>query len=234
MEWENITRIVKKVEEYTKALQDENREVQKRCERYTKVLKEDLATPESVSQINEQLQKIEEDLNDVLEKANDKVFIEFVGATSSGKSSLINALLREERLPVGFEEAAMGLIEICTTEDDDWKVEINDTHLSSGRDKEAVKDLLNAMIGDKLRKKREKMGINEDSKVRVYWPARLSRKVLPDNIVLVDTPGFGDDEEKSDQIVSDSCRKADIIVAVMDVMSPSKAYVSKNVLVYFS
>jgi len=231
-EWKDLAVIVESVKNIVGALRDENRNVQEQCKTYTKLLDKEHGTPkecEDIRQINERLQKIEEDVRKVLEKATNKVIIEFVGATSSGKSTLINALLREERLPVGFAETTMCLIEICTSNDDDWKVELDGKLLSSGIEKEEVKGLLNATICYDLRNKRKKLGINEDSRVKVYWPAKFSPKVLPENVVLLDSPGFGEDEEKADKIVIDSCKKADIIVAVMDVMSPSKSHVSKNV-----
>ena len=232
-EWKDIAVIVESVKNIVGALRDENRNVQVLCKTYAKLLDKEHGTPkecEDIRQINEKLQKIEEKLMKALEKATDKVIIEFVGATSSGKSTLINALLREERLPVGFAGTTMCLIEICTSNDDDWKVEVDGKFLSSGREtEEEVKGLLNAMICDDLRNERKNMGINEDSRVKVYWPAKFSPKVLPENVVLLDSPGFGEDEEKVDKIVIDSCKKADIIVAVMDVMSPSKSHVSKNV-----
>lgn len=230
-EWKDIAVIVEGVKNIVGALRDENRNVQVLCETYTKLLEEKHGTPkecENIRQINEKLQKIEEDLREELEKATDKVIIEFVGATSSGKSTLINALLREERLPVGFAETTMCLIEICTSNDDDWKVEVDGNFVLSGRKKEEVKGLLNAMICDDLRNERENMGIKEDSRVKVYWPAKFSPKVLPENVVLLDSPGFGE-EARANKIVIDSCKKADIIVAVMDVMSPSISHVSKNV-----
>jgi len=44
---------------------------------------------------------------------------------------------------------------------------------------------------------------------------------------LYDTPGFGEDSEV-DEVLKESCKKADIIVAVMETKGPSLKNVSKG------
>ena len=66
----------------------------------------------------------------------------------------------------------------------------------------------------------EKKGIGQ-----INWPASKCKK-LPRNVILCDTPGFGENDEDM-ELVTQTCKKADIIVAVMDSMSPSRGRVSK-------
>ena len=226
--WETLRTVVQKAQDDRKKLQELNENNGELYKTYRGYLDQDLATYdeyESVEHIEKQLQAIKEDLERIQKKASDKVFIEFVGATSSGKSTLINALTREERLPAGFAETTMCLIEIYTTDDEEWSVKVDDETLSDKKNEKSIRDLLTAMSQEDVRKERSDLNINEGSVVRVGWPKKFSRQ-LPENVVLVDSPGYGEDENY-DRIVKNSCQKADIIVAVMDSMSPSKLQVSK-------
>ena len=227
-QWGALKIVIQEAEDDRKKLQNLKEKNYKLCKTYLDHLRQELATPDecqSVKYIEEQLQKIQEDLKRIQKKASDKLVIEFVGATSSGKSTLLNALTREERLPAGFAETTMCLIEVYVTDDAKWSVKVNDKTLSGIKDEEGIRDLLTAMSQEDVRKERSDLNINEGSVVRVGWPKKLSRQ-LPENVVLVDSPGYGEDEN-CDKIVKDSCQKADIIVAVMDSMSPSKSHVSK-------
>ena len=226
--WGKLETVVQKAKDDREELQKLKENNHKLCETYRDYLRKDLATPDecqSVKNIEEQLQEITGDLERIQKKCSHEVVIEFVGATSSGKSTLINALTREERLPVGFAETTMCVIEVKTIDDEEWSVEVDKKTLSGKKSKESIRALLTAMSQEDFRNERSDLNINERSVVRVGWPKRFSRQ-LPQNVVLVDSPGYGEDENV-DQIVKDSCQKADIIVAVMDSMSPSKAHVSK-------
>ena len=226
--WGKLETVVQKAKDDREELLKLKENNHKLCETYRDYLRKDLATPDecqSVKNIEEQLQEITGDLERIQKKCSHEVVIEFVGATSSGKSTLINALTREERLPVGFAETTMCVIEVKTIDDEEWSVEVDKKTLSGKKSKESIRALLTAMSQEDFRNERSDLNINERSVVRVGWPKRFSRQ-LPQNVVLVDSPGYGEDEN-IDQIVKDSCQKADIIVAVMDSMSPSKAHVSK-------
>ncbi|CAH3168661.1 unnamed protein product, partial [Porites lobata] len=228
--WKILKNVVRKAKKDRTKLQELKENNHELCKKYLNHLRQDLATPDecqSVKHIEEQLQEIKEDLERIQEKSSDRVVIEFVGATSSGKSTLINALIREERLPAGFTETTMCLIEIYTIDNEEWSVKVNGKTLSDRKDKEGIRDLLSAMSKEDVRKERSHLNINEGSVVRVGWPKKFSRH-LPENVVLVDSPGYGE-SENCDQIVKNSCQKADIIVAVMDSMSPSKAHVTRLV-----
>ena len=272
MEWKQFTEVTDTVKDLTTRLQVETGKIEQIRTEFGEHLRDALATPEeceAFSQISKRLDDIQYDLKTVKDKgASEEIIIEFVGATSSGKSSLINALLRERRLPVGFMQTTMCSIKVCTTEQKEWSVTVGDGEaetvrdgetetvrdgeteterdgetetvrdgetetvrdgetvvLSKTMDEKAIRDLLNQMSGRKNSEHRKELGIHSRSIVQVNWP-KDQCKVLPLNVVLFDTPGFGEDEE-SMNVVRQSCRKADIIVAVMDAMSPSKATVGK-------
>ncbi len=234
MEWKQFTEVADTVKKLTTKIQGETDKIVEICTEYNNHLRDELATPEEckdLSQLTGCLAEIQEDLKHVKEKeASSEILIEFVGATSSGKSSLINALLRERRLPVGFMQTTMCSIKVCTTQQKEWSVTVTDENgekvaLSETNDEMAIKDLLSQMSGRKHSEDRKELGICARSIVQVNWPKHLC-EVLPLNVVLFDTPGFGEDDE-SMEVVTQSCREADIIVAVMDAMSPSKATVGK-------
>ncbi|KAL9989158.1 hypothetical protein ACROYT_G003675 [Oculina patagonica] len=236
MEWEQFTDEVNKVKKVTTKIQEETKKIAAICTEYNKLLRDELATPEEYKDLNqliECLAEIQKNLENVKGKeASKNINIVFLGTTSSGKSSLINALLRERRLPVGFMQTTMCSIKVCTTEQKEWSVTVTDENdktvvLSETNDETAIKDLLSKMSGRTHSKEREELKINTRSIVQVNWPKELC-EVLPLNVVLFDTPGFGEDEE-SMNVVTQSCREADIIVAVMDAMSPSKATLAKLV-----
>ena len=227
-QWETLRIVIQEAEDDRKNLQNLKEFIHELYKTYLDHLSQEKGTPDeykSVEYIEGQLQEIQGDLERIQKKAYSKVVIEFVGATSSGKSTLINALTGEERLPTGFAETTMCLIEIYTTDDEEWSVKVNDKMLSDVKDMEGIRDLLTAISKEDVRNERRDLNINEGSVVRVGWPKKRSKK-LPENVVLVDSPGYGE-TKNCDQIVKDSCQKADIIVAVMDSMSPSIKHVSK-------
>ncbi|KAJ7360405.1 Mitofusin-1, partial [Desmophyllum pertusum] len=218
-----------KVGQQLRDLTEKLQKVKKICTKYYEQLRVEQATPKKCKdfrQLTEYLTKIRDDLKNVQEKeASKEITIAFAGATSSGKSSVINALLRERCLPVGCAQTTMCIFKVCLKKDDsdEWSVEIDGKTPKTGKGEKAVNDLLSLMSGSKHRVEREHLKIGTESVVEVNWP--LKCKLLPANVVLIDTPGFGEGK-KSDKVVTDSCNKADIIVAVMDVMSPSRGTVS--------
>ena len=94
---------------------------------YEEILKTEGAKPEEcgeLSQLSQSLNKVMDNLKNVREKETSKdIVIQFVGATSSGKLSLINALLRKRRPPVGSMQTTMCSIKVCITEDGEWSIE---------------------------------------------------------------------------------------------------------------
>ena len=170
------------------------------------------------------LQKIKEELINLKEKAAGELIVQFVGATGSGKSSLINCLLRDDRLPVDELECTISSIRVCTTPGSKWSVKVNGKELEKGDDKQHVKWLLNE-TGDEAAKEQQKcLEITKESVVEFFWPNYLCT-TLPDNVVLVDSPGYMENPLSS-EVVTASGKKADIIVAVMRMGVPTPQPVS--------
>ena len=232
--WRKFSLLIEDVKKLTKPLQEDTEKVAKILKDYEEILKTEGAKPEEcgeLSQLSQSLNKVMDNLKNVREKETSKdIVIQFVGATSSGKSSLINALLGERRLPVGFMQTTMCSIKVCITEDSEWSIEKIDNNgnkepLTEGSDEKSVSDLLSKMSGQRNEQEREKKGIGLRTIIQINWPASKCKK-LPRNVILCDTPGFGENNEDM-ELVTQTCKKADIIVAVMDSMSPSRGRVSK-------
>ncbi|KAL9989161.1 hypothetical protein ACROYT_G003678 [Oculina patagonica] len=190
-----LQKLIDSVRDLTGKLRAENDEVRMILDEYTERVLKSTKSFNIVGDIRHGLAEIKADLEILQEQATDQLVIKFVGSVNSGKSSLINALLREDCLPTTCGESTMCLFKICTTEEERWSVQ---------------RDGGKKRYGD-----------------HVNWPQKLC-KTLPENVVLYDTPGFGE-EIKVEQVVKNTCQTADIIVAVMDIMSPQLVAVSKLV-----
>ena len=232
---EKFTELTEEVKKLTKSLQEDTENIANISKDYGEFLNKERATFEAydeLSQLSQTLTKVTTDLKNVREKETSKdILIQFVGKTSSGKSSLINALLGKKRLPVGFMQTTICFTMVCCTEK--WSIEIigedgSKEILSVGTDDKTVIDLLSKMTGRENEQRRKEKGIDGRTILRVNWPLNQC-KTLPRNVVLCDTPGLGENDE-DDELTTQRGEKADIIVAVMDSMSPSSRTVSKMLL----
>ena len=223
------------VEKLTKLLQKDTEKVKDISKQFEETLSEEEKTFKECADLGilcQKLTKAMTELRNVREKlASKDIVIEFVGTTNSGKSSVINALLRERRVPVGFMQTTMCSIRVRVTENREWSVEKigkdgEKKLLSEAIEEKALENLLSKMSGLKNEKLRKEEGIDLHTTVQINWPKEKYRK-LPENVILCDTPGFGESEEDI-QLVTERCKKADIIVAVMDSTSPSREIVSKT------
>ena len=233
-EWRKFSLLVEDVKKLTKQLQENTEKISKILKDYEKILRAERATLkecDELSQLSQSLNKVMDDLKNVREKeASKDIVIQFVGSTGSGKSSLLNALLGEPRLPIGFMQTTMCSIKVCITEDSEWSIEKIDEKgkkeaLTGETDDKIINDLLSKMSGQINEQLRKEMGISLRTIIQVNWPASKCKK-LPQNVILCDTPGFGESNEDM-ELVPLTCKKADVIVAVMDSQSPSRGRVSK-------
>lgn len=170
-----------------------------------------------------------EEINSVLEiarkKTNERFVVLIIGAFSSGKSSMINALIGEELLPHGFlpETAVLGELHYGKTKSitlfpkkGKWKSDAPFKLQKATRD-EIAKYI--SLSSDEAINAREKTTDGGDSvridakfeKMVIQWPL----DILKDGVVLVDSPGIND-PYSSDYIVNDYLPNADAIVYVMD------------------
>ena len=214
-----IKELVEKVQGLTKKIQVQTDEAEEILGKYKKKFSD-------VEDIENGLAKIKEDLQNIQKRATDKIVIEFIGAVNSGKSSLINALLRDDRLPTSWGESTVCSFKIIATEEERWSLQLDgETEKKYGDDFNEIKQLCSKMCDRDSRAKREELKITAKSELQMNWPITLC-KLLPPNVVLHDTPGFGENSGVLD-VLKESCKKADILVAVMDTQRPSLVTVSK-------
>lgn len=172
-----------------------------------------------------------DDKKKILDLASQKTGEEFIvliiGAFSSGKSSMINALIGEELLPTGFlpETAVLGELHYGTKKritlypkkgmweggDKPFDLKEVTTEEISKYVSLSSEESLNSMeVNDEGDESQSRINAKFE-KMIVYWPL----DILKDGVVLVDSPGIND-PYSNDYIVNDYLPKADAIVYVMD------------------
>ncbi|KAG4069573.1 hypothetical protein HA402_006939 [Bradysia odoriphaga] len=138
--------------------------------------------------------------------SRDHMKVAFFGRTSNGKSSVINAMLRERILPSGIGhttncfcqvEGVDGKEAYLVKEDSDEKLNVIN-----------IKQLANALCQEKL---------SESSLVRIFWP-RERCSLLRDDVVFVDSPGV-DVSPNLDDWIDNHCLNADVFVLVLNAES---------------
>uniref|UniRef100_A0A336K1Q3 CSON010945 protein n=1 Tax=Culicoides sonorensis TaxID=179676 RepID=A0A336K1Q3_CULSO len=138
--------------------------------------------------------------------ARDHMKVAFFGRTSNGKSSVINAMLRDKILPSGIGhttncfcqvEGIDGQEAYLVKEGSDEKLNVT-----------SIKQLANALCTEKL---------SESSLVRIYWP-RERCSLLRDDVVFVDSPGV-DVSPNLDDWIDNHCLNADVFVLVLNAES---------------
>ncbi|KAG5680721.1 hypothetical protein PVAND_010211 [Polypedilum vanderplanki] len=138
--------------------------------------------------------------------ARDHMKVAFFGRTSNGKSSVINAMLRDRILPSGIGHTTNCF---CQVEG----VDGHDAYLMREGSEEklnvtSVKQLANALCQEKL---------SESSLVRIFWP-RERCSLLRDDVVFVDSPGV-DVSQNLDDWIDNHCLNADVFVLVLNAES---------------
>ena len=227
-EWDDFKETAEKIEDLRaniQSLTEAIEEVRGICNEFSKEYLDKIPRePEEIQMLRDKLKEMVVELKDELKKAvSEDIAIVFVGRTSSGKSSLINALLQDNRLPVKKAQTTMCKIQVRPTAETEWSVEMLgcEKPVFSKMSKEDVKALLSKMSNAA---EREKLNIDSHSVIQVNWPRHLC--TLPENIVLIDTPGCSESTD-GNKVVLDCCKEADILVGVMDFMSPSTEFVRK-------
>ncbi|XP_055388687.1 transmembrane GTPase Marf isoform X2 [Condylostylus longicornis] len=136
----------------------------------------------------------------------DHMKVAFFGRTSNGKSSVINAMLRERILPSGIGhttncfcqvEGVDGTEGYLVKEGSDQKFNIAD-----------IKQLANALCQEKL---------SESSLVKIFWP-RERCNLLRDDVVFLDSPGV-DVSPNLDDWIDNHCLNSDVFVLVLNAES---------------
>ena len=145
-----------------------------------------------------------------------------IGAFSSGKSSMINALIGEELLPTGFlpETAVLGELHYGQQkritlypkkgrwEGGDAPFDLKETS------SEEIAKYVSLSSDDAINAMEEGSERRIDAvfeKMVVHWPL----EILKDGVILIDSPGIND-PYSSDYIVNSYLPRADAIIYVMD------------------
>ncbi|XP_055910677.1 transmembrane GTPase Marf isoform X1 [Eupeodes corollae] len=136
----------------------------------------------------------------------DHMKVAFFGRTSNGKSSVINAMLREKILPSGIGHTTNCFCQVEGSDDQEAYL------VKEGSDEKLnvvnIKQLANALCQEKL---------SESSLVRIFWP-RERCSLLRDDVVFMDSPGV-DVSPNLDDWIDNHCLNADVFVLVLNAES---------------
>lgn len=135
--------------------------------------------------------------------ARDHMKVAFFGRTSNGKSSVINAMLKNKILPSGIGHTTNCFCQVEGVDGDEAYL------VKEGSDEKlnvtSVKQLANALCQEKL---------CESSMVRIFWPRKYC-SLLRDDVVFVDSPGVDVSPNLNDWI-DNHCLNADVFVLVLN------------------
>lgn len=189
-----INDIFGEIEDYVKDTVDYMHEVEK---------DDSIVSQDKVRQIEEFVDKVHS-IREVL--ARDHMKVAFFGRTSNGKSSVINAMLRDKILPSGIGHTTNCFLQVegSVSEDPYLTLEGSDEQ----RAVESVGQLAHALCKEKL---------SESQMVRVYWPKNRCL-LLRDDVVFVDSPGV-DVTPNLDEWIDKHCLDADVFVLVANAES---------------
>ncbi|CAH1772741.1 unnamed protein product [Owenia fusiformis] len=141
---------------------------------------------------------------DVLNR--DHMKVAFFGRTSNGKSTVINAMLRDKILPSGIGHTTICFVCVEGTDEPEGYL------LQEGSDDRK-------QIGDvqKLGSALSSTKASEDSMIRINWP-KDKCNLLKDDVILVDSPGI-DVHPNTDVWIDKFCMDADVFVLVSNAES---------------
>uniref|UniRef100_A0A0A9XFN8 Transmembrane GTPase Marf n=2 Tax=Lygus hesperus TaxID=30085 RepID=A0A0A9XFN8_LYGHE len=143
-------------------------------------------------------------IRDVL--ARDHMKVAFFGRTSNGKSSVINAMLRDKILPSGIGHTTNCFLQVEGSENGESYLMTEDC--KEKQNVKSVGQLAHALCKEKL---------SESTLVRIFWP-RDKCFLLRDDVVFVDSPGI-DVTPNLDEWIDKHCLDADVFVLVANAES---------------
>lgn len=144
-------------------------------------------------------------IRDVLTR--DHMKVAFFGRTSNGKSTVINAMLRDKILPSGIGHTTNCFLQVEGSDTHEAYL-ITEQRPTDRQNVKSVGQLAHALCKEKL---------NESQLVRVYWP-RDKCLLLRDDVVFVDSPGV-DVTPNLDEWIDKHCLDADVFVLVANAES---------------
>lgn len=164
----------------------------------------DVATITTVQRVATYTAKVQ-GIRDVLTR--DHMKVAFFGRTSNGKSTVINAMLRDKILPSGIGHTTNCFLQVEGSDTHEAYL-ITEQRPTDRQNVKSVGQLAHALCKEKL---------NESQLVRVYWP-RDKCLLLRDDVVFVDSPGV-DVTPNLDEWIDKHCLDADVFVLVANAES---------------
>lgn len=150
-------------------------------------------------------------IRDVLQR--DHMKVAFFGRTSNGKSTVINAMLRDKILPSGIGHTTNCFLQVEGSENGESYLMTEGTN-----DKQPVHSV--GQLGHALCKEK----LCESHLVRIFWPKEKCL-LLRDDVVFVDSPGV-DVTPNLDEWIDKHCLDADVFVLVANAESTLMVTVS--------
>lgn len=162
-----------------------------------------IVTPEEAQGIEGYVSKVHA-IRDVLKR--DHMKVAFFGRTSNGKSTVINAMLRDKILPSGIGHTTNCFLQVEGSEN-------GESYLitEGSTEKQPVQSV--GQLGHALCKEK----LCESHLVRIFWPKEKCL-LLRDDVVFVDSPGV-DVTPNLDEWIDKHCLDADVFVLVANAES---------------
>ncbi|XP_043488437.1 transmembrane GTPase Marf isoform X1 [Polistes fuscatus] len=162
-----------------------------------------IVNAEEVSRIQSYIDKVRA-IRDVLKR--DHMKVAFFGRTSNGKSTVINAMLRDKILPSGIGHTTNCFLQVEGAENGEAYL------ITEGStEKQPVQSV--GQLGHALCKEK----LCESHLVRIFWPKEKCL-LLRDDVVFVDSPGV-DVTPNLDEWIDKHCLDADVFVLVANAES---------------
>uniref|UniRef100_A0A8C6Q999 Mitofusin 1b n=1 Tax=Nothobranchius furzeri TaxID=105023 RepID=A0A8C6Q999_NOTFU len=158
-----------------------------------------IATKDQMMEIQTYADKLSV-IKEVLARRHMKVA--FFGRTSNGKSTVVNAMLRDRVLPSGIGHTTNCFLSVEGTDND--KAYLKTEGSEEEKSIKTVNQLAHALHMDK--------SLDAGCLVRVFWP-KTKCALLRDDLVLVDSPGT-DVTTELDSWIDKFCLDADVFVLV--------------------
>ncbi|XP_014481155.1 PREDICTED: transmembrane GTPase Marf isoform X2 [Dinoponera quadriceps] len=162
-----------------------------------------IVSAEEVVKIKAYVDKVRA-IKDVLKR--DHMKVAFFGRTSNGKSTVINAMLRDKILPSGIGHTTNCFLQVEGSEN-------GESYLvtEGSTEKQPVQSV--GQLGHALCKEK----LCESHLVRIFWP-KDKCSLLRDDVVFVDSPGV-DVTPNLDEWIDKHCLDADVFVLVANAES---------------
>ncbi|XP_063231897.1 transmembrane GTPase Marf [Bacillus rossius redtenbacheri] len=162
-----------------------------------------IVSPEDTTRVESYTLKVR-GIRDVLTR--DHMKVAFFGRTSNGKSTVINAMLREKILPSGIGHTTNCFLQVEGS--DNGEAYLCTEGSSERQNVKSVGQLAHALCKEKL---------GESQLVHIFWP-KDKCLLLRDDVVFVDSPGI-DVSPNLDDWIDRHCLDADVFVLVANAES---------------